>query len=181
VKRRADIHLTDFTVIEFTQLHTRHHTPSQPTIMRNITIMEEHPYDDPDPAPIYILFILAVLFCACFAWLGSVAIRLYFHKGALAPKPEHFVILPAYLRGHQRRVTAFSIPAPEKIPACELARLSRLPLVNIVDDVDQLPETEVRAFLAEQQHFSRLPAFGQVNSLPVTLTTLTDNDSGRLW
>lgn len=149
--------------------------------MRNITIMEEHPYDDPDPAPIYILFILAVLFCAYFAWLGSVAIRLYFHKGALAPKPEHFVILPAYLRGHQRRVTALSIPAPEKIPACELARLSRLPLVNIVDDVDQLPETEVRAFLAEQQHFSRLPAFGQVNSLPVTLTTLTDNDSGRLW
>jgi hypothetical protein len=136
--------------------------------MRNSTIMEEHPYDDPDPVPIYILFVFAVSLCAYFAWLGSVAVRLYFYKGALAPEPERFVILPAYMRdrslqrGHQRRVTAFPIPAPPKSPAHELARFSRVPRVNIAEDVEQLPDPEVRAFLAEQQRISRLPAFVQV-------------------
>lgn len=138
--------------------------------MRNITTMEQHPYDKPDPVPIYILFIFAFLFCAYFAWLGSVAVRLYFYKGALAPEPERFVILPAYLRdrspqrGHQRRVTAFPIPAPPKSPARELARLSRVPRVNIAGDVMQLPDPQVRAFFAEHQRISRLPAFVQVNS-----------------
>ncbi|KAF3050080.1 hypothetical protein E8E11_010116 [Didymella keratinophila] len=129
--------------------------------------MQQHPYDDPDPVPIYILFIFAVLLCAYFAWLGSVAVRLYFYKGALAPEPERFVILPAYLRarspqrGRQRRVTAFPIPTPPKSPARELARLSGVPRVNIAEDLEQLPDPEVRAFLAEQQRISRLPAFVQ--------------------
>lgn len=142
--------------------------------------MAEYPYDHPDPAPIYILFIFAVLLCAYFAWLGSVAVRLYFYKGALAPEPERFVILPAYLRdrsphrGHQRRVTEFPIPAPPKSPARELARLSRVPRVNIAEDVEQLPDPEVRAFLAEQQRISRLPAFVQVSSPLVILIARTD-------
>jgi len=139
--------------------------------------MQQHPYDDPDPVPIYILFIFAVLLCAYFAWLGSVAVHLYFYKGALAPEPERFIILPAYLRdrspqcGHQRRVTAFPFPAPPKSPARELARLSRVPRANIAEDVKQLPDPEVRAFLVEQQRISRLPAFVQVSSLHVALTT----------
>ncbi|KAF3039316.1 hypothetical protein E8E12_001549 [Didymella heteroderae] len=129
--------------------------------------MAEHAYDDPDPVPIHTLLIFAVLLCAYFAWLGSVAVRLYFYKGVLAPEPERFVILPAYLRDrspqhrHQRRVTAFPIPAPPKSPARELARLSRVPSDNIVDDAEQVPDPEIRAFLAEQQRISRLPAFVQ--------------------
>ncbi|KAJ4376545.1 hypothetical protein N0V86_006658 [Didymella sp. IMI 355093] len=129
--------------------------------------MEEQPYDDPDPVPIYILLIFAVLLCAYFTWLGYVAVRLYFYKGVLAPEPEKFVILPAYLRdrspqrGHERRVTAFPIPAPPQSPARELARLSRVPRVNIADDAEQLPDPEICAFLAEHQRISRLPAFVQ--------------------
>lgn len=133
--------------------------------------MEGHPYDDPDPVPIYILFMFAILFCVYLAWLGSVAVRLYFYKGALAPEPERFVILPAYLRdrspqqGHQRRVTAFPIPAPPKSSARELARLSRTARVNVADvDADQLSDSEIRAFLAEQQRISQLPAFVQASS-----------------
>lgn len=130
--------------------------------------MEHQPYNDPDTAPIYILCIFTVLFCVYFGWLGSVAIRLYLYKGALEPEPERFVILPAYLRdrspqrGHHRRVTAFPIPAPPKSPARELARLSKATRVNIADvDASSPPDPEVRAFLAEQQRISRLPAFIQ--------------------
>ena len=132
------------------------------------TTMEHQPYNDPDTAPIYILCVFAVLFCVYFGWLGSVVIRLYFYKGALEPEPERFVILPAYLRdrspqrGHHRRVTAFPIPAPPKSPARELARLSQATRVNIADvDASSPPDPEVRAFLAEQQRISRLPAFIQ--------------------
>ncbi|KAF1922486.1 uncharacterized protein M421DRAFT_78116 [Didymella exigua CBS 183.55] len=142
--------------------------PVPPATMRNTTMMEEHPYKDPDPVPIYILFTFAVLFCAYFAWLSSVAVRLYFYKGALAPEPEKFVILPAYLRdrspqrGHQRRVTAFPMPAPPRSLARDLAHISRVTCMNIaVVDTEQLPDPEIRAFLAEQQRISRLPAFVQ--------------------
>ncbi|XPS75644.1 hypothetical protein M3J09_007719 [Ascochyta lentis] len=128
----------------------------------------QYPYTDPDPVPIYFLLVLAILLCAYFGWLGSVAVRLYFYKGALGPEPERFVILPAYLRdrspqhGHHRRVTAFPILAPPKSPARELARLSRAPRVNIADvDANELPDPEIRAFFAEQQRISRLPAFVQ--------------------
>ncbi|KAH6644625.1 hypothetical protein C7974DRAFT_420086 [Boeremia exigua] len=130
--------------------------------------MENHSYREPDPAPIYILIVLAALFCAYCAWLASVAVRLYFYKGALGPESERFVILPAYLRnrspqrGHQRRVTAFPVPAPQKSPARQLARLSRAPRVNITDvEASDLPDPEIRAFFAEQQRISRLPAFTQ--------------------
>jgi hypothetical protein len=149
--------------------------------------MEKQPYDDPDPVPIYILLIFAVLLCAYFTWLGYVAVRLYFYKGALAPEPKRFVILPSYLRdrspqrGHERRVTAFPIPAPPKSPARELARLSRAPRVNIADHAEQLPDPEIRAFLAEQQRISRLPAFVQVGfliSCSLQLLTATQDDCG---
>lgn len=148
--------------------------------------MKDHPYDDPDPVPIYILFIFAVLLCAYFAWLGSVAVRFYIYKGALAPEPERFVILPAYLRdrkfqrGHQTRVTAFPIPVPPKSPARELACLSRVPRVSIAEDVEQLPDPEVRVFLAEQQRISRLPALVQVSTHNTLRSPATHNRSGRL-
>jgi hypothetical protein len=130
--------------------------------------MEKHLYDDPDPVPIYTLFILAVLLWAYFAWLGSVAVRLCFYKGALAPEPKRFVILPAYLRdrspqhGHNRRVTAFPIPTPPKSSARELTQISQVPRVNFANvDANDLPDPEIRAFLAEQQRISRLTAFVQ--------------------
>ncbi|KAJ4315988.1 hypothetical protein N0V94_005680 [Neodidymelliopsis sp. IMI 364377] len=122
----------------------------------------------PDPVPVYFLLILALLLCAYFVWLCSVAVRLYIYKDALAPEPERFVILPAYLRnrsvhrGHHRHVTAFSVQAPTKSPARELARLSRVPRIRIADlDAGDLPDPEIRAFLVEQQRISRLPAFVQ--------------------
>lgn len=130
--------------------------------------MTKHPYDDPNLVPMYFLLLFAVLLCAYFGWLGSIAIRLSFYKGALAPEPERFVILPAYLRdrspqrGHHRRVTAFPLPAPPKSPARDLVRLSRAPRVNITDvNANELPDPEIRAFFAEQQRISRLPAFVQ--------------------
>ncbi|UPX16573.1 uncharacterized protein EKO05_0006965 [Ascochyta rabiei] len=130
--------------------------------------MAKHPYDDPDPVPIYLLLILAILLCAYFGWVGSVAVRLYFYKGALGPEPERFVILPVYLRdrspqrGHHRRVTAFPIPTTPKSPARELARLSRVPRIDSADvDANELPDSEIHAFFAEQQRISRLPAFVQ--------------------
>lgn len=129
--------------------------------------MEEHPYDDPDPVPVYILFVLAVLLFAYFAWLGTVVARLYFYKGALSPEPERFVILPAYLRdrspqrSHQRRVTAFPILAPPRSPARDLVRATRVNIAAV--NAEQLPDPEFRAFFTEQQRISRLPAFVQVN------------------
>lgn len=130
--------------------------------------MEDHLKHDPDPRPLYFLLVLAILFCAYFAWLGSVAVRLCFYKGALAPEPERFIILPAYLRnrspqtGYETRVTAFPMSAPPTSPAHELARLSRARRVNIADmDVENLPDPGIRVFLAEQQRISRLPAFVQ--------------------
>lgn len=128
----------------------------------------KRPYDDPNMIPMYFLLLFAVLLCAYFGWLGSIAIRLSFYKGALAPEPERFVILPAHLRdrspqrGHHRRVTTFPLPTPPKSPARDLARLSRVPRVNIADlNANELPDPEIRAFFAEQQRISRLPAFVQ--------------------
>lgn len=130
--------------------------------------MAKHPYDDPDPVPIYFLLAFAVFLCVYFAWIGSVAVRLYFYKGALGPEPERFVILPAYLRdrspqrGHQRRITPFPIPARPKSPAHELARLSQAARVHIADvDANELPDPAFSAFFAEQRRISRLSAFVQ--------------------
>lgn len=130
--------------------------------------MAEFQYNDPDPVPVYILLIFAVLFCAYFTWLMSIAVRLYYYKGALNPEPERFVILPACLRdcstqlSHQKRVTTFPTPLPPKSPARELARLSQAPRVNIAEmDTIDLPSPGLRAFLIEQQRISRLPAFVQ--------------------
>ncbi|KAF1364523.1 hypothetical protein EJ07DRAFT_151791 [Lizonia empirigonia] len=130
--------------------------------------MAKHPYDDPDPVPIYFLLIFAIFLCIYFAWIGSVAVRLYVYNGALGPEPERFVILPAYLRdrspqrGHQRRITAFPIPAPPKSPARELGRLSGAARVHVADvDTNELPDPAFRAFFAEQRRISRLSAFVQ--------------------
>ena len=130
--------------------------------------MEKYPYDYSDPVPIYILFVFAVLLCAYFAWLGSVAVRLYSYKGALAPEPKRSVILPAYLRdrspqcSHNRRVTAFSIPMPPKSSAHELAQISQFTRVNVANvNENDLLDPEIRTFFAEQQRISRLTAFVQ--------------------
>lgn len=142
----------------------------EPGINGRLAAMDELPHDDPDPVPIYILFVFAFLLCAYFAWLGTVVVRLYFYKGSLAPEPEGFVIFPAYLRdrssrcGHHTRMTAFPLPVPPQSPARQLAHLSRVPRVNIATtDVHELSDPDVRAFLAEQQRISRLPAFVQVS------------------
>ncbi|KAJ4336624.1 hypothetical protein N0V95_008561 [Ascochyta clinopodiicola] len=128
----------------------------------------QNQFDDPDPVPIYLLLILAISLCAYFGWIASVAVRLYYYKGALGPEPERFVILPVYLRdrspqrGHHRRVTAFPIPASPNSPERELVRISRVAGVNIADvDTNELPDPEIRAFFAEQKRISRLPAFVQ--------------------
>ncbi len=130
--------------------------------------MEKHQNADPDPAPLYILLILAILSCIYFIWLGSVAVRLYFYKGALAPEPERFIILPAYLRhrapqtDQQRRMTMFPTSSSQRSPTRELARLSRALPVNLADtDMSESSDPEICAFLAEQQRISRLPAFIQ--------------------
>lgn len=150
---------------------TRHCTTTariRKLTMTSMSLMWKNPFDNPDPAPIYFLAVLAVLLCAYFAWLGYVALRLYFHKGALTPEYERFLILPAHLRnrspqyGHNRRVTAFPIPAPPKSPACELSRFPRVPRVDITDvDANKLHTPSIRAFIVERQRISRLPAFVQ--------------------
>lgn len=141
---------------------------ASPDRLTTSTAMARDLYDNPYPTALYFVLILTTLICVYTAWIGSIAVRLYFYKGALGPEPERFAILPAHLRvrspqrGHHRRVTTFPIPAPLKSPARELTRLAQAPRVNIADvDAKELPDPEIRAFFAEQQRISRLPLFVQ--------------------
>ncbi|KAJ8115736.1 hypothetical protein OPT61_g2678 [Boeremia exigua] len=105
----------------------------------------------------------------CVVLAGTVfPVRVYFYKGALAPEPERFVILPAYLRhrspqrGFERRITALPVPTSQTSPAHAIAHLSRTPRVKLAAiDTNDSPDPEICAFLAEQQRISRLPAFVQ--------------------
>jgi hypothetical protein len=145
--------------------------------------MESSSVQEPHPAPVYVLLVLSVAFCAFFFWIGTVCVRLWFYKGALGPEPEKFIILSKDLKARYRKsmivgdihgldtdysnrntVLPYVISPDTAISsAVDLQRLSRIPPIDVqnLDDLEDFEDPELRAYIAEEYRVSRLPAFVQ--------------------
>jgi hypothetical protein len=152
--------------------------------------MEKTQFKAPNPAPMYILLVFVICFCAFFFWVGTVCVRLWFYKGALGPAPEKFVIIPLHRKqkSSQRptthsnhRVTIFPEAAPladshsnpfsdeYEIPEAK-PYFTTISTINIQDpdqdydddfSYDFEDPAQARRFVAEERRISRLPAFDQ--------------------
>ncbi|KAF1947472.1 hypothetical protein EJ02DRAFT_333533 [Clathrospora elynae] len=141
-------------------------------------------FREPDPQPLYVLLVLVTGICAYFFFLGTVAVRLWFYKGALGPDPEKFIVLRKDLKSRYRKstfacdydeptisvankhMTAFPrIASPGVDTAFSTALdprgFSTLPAINIqkVEDLDDFEDPKLRAFVAEEMRISRLPVW----------------------
>jgi hypothetical protein len=164
--------------------------------------MEAH--DNADVIAMYFLLVLGVLIGGFFICVGIVLVRLCIYRGALGPQPETFVILPTYLRERAAQLessaeqrnnkthSVFPFPKPTSPVGSDpgTTHISHIPRINIAAvNIDEQPDGEVRAFFAEQQRISKLPAFVQDDcgdgsefpDIPYADTGGGSNQSGALY
>jgi hypothetical protein len=148
---------------------------------------EEPEHKVHNPAPLYILLILAICLCGFFFWIGTFCVRLWFYKGALGPEPERFLILPLYWKKKQLQPQLqhtgqnskrflhaadtpsnpssenFAIPEP-KIYFTTIPKISIQGTEKDYDDTfvhDFEDPAQVRRYIDEERRISRLPPFDQ--------------------